>query len=372
MGLSNHIVEVLVAKAREKRMPVTVNFELLPVCNLDCKMCYIRTDWKTVEASGGLRSADEWIKLAKELHDAGTLFLLLTGGEVFLYPDFQRLYIELYKMGFVITINTNATLINETVIEWLSKYPPKCVSVSLYGSNNEIYEKQCGKKGMFTKVDCALTLLQKANIAVECKTILTPQNKMDLENCWKYVQEKNIPYEAATYSFPATRRCDKEKQIRFTPEEVVECTFMRNRIMSTEEEYTEEIRKYLKKYNDTKNIEGKDHFGFTCSASNTSCWITWQGVMTPCAMLPTPATKPFEQGFLSAWKELKQQTDVIMLSSQCSHCDKRQICTVCPASAYGETGNIGGTSEYHCQMTKLLLKEMKEYMTNIGEQDEKN
>ena len=58
MAASNNILEFLQSKAREKRMPFTVNFELLPVCNLDCKMCYIRTDWKSVNNNGGLISYD--------------------------------------------------------------------------------------------------------------------------------------------------------------------------------------------------------------------------------------------------------------------------------------------------------------------------
>ena len=372
MGLSNRIVDLLVAKAKESRSPITVNFELLPVCNLDCKMCYIRTDWNTVKREGGLLTIEDWLTLAKELKDTGTLFLLLTGGEVFLYPDFKTLYIELYKMGFVITINTNATLIDEQVVEWLAEYPPKCVSVSLYGSSNEIYKSLCGKEGMFTKVDHALTLLQEANISVECKTLLTPLNASDLENCWNYIKEKEIAYEVATYSLPATRRCEFKDQIRLTPQEAVDYTFMRNRLMSTDEEYQNEIIKYLQKYDNTKEIEGHNHYGFSCAASNTSCWITWQGKMTPCGMLNFPVTSPFEHGFLLAWEELKQLTDDIMLSSKCSHCDKRQICTVCPASAYAETGQISGTSQYHCKMTNLFLDEMKTYMESIGETYEKN
>ena len=363
---------MLIARARQDRTPITVNFELLPVCNLDCRMCYIRTDWKTVRSSGGLHSADEWINLAKELQQAGTLFLLLTGGEVFLYPEFKRLYIELYNMGFAITINTNATLIDDAAVQWLAQYPPKCVSISLYGSSDGVYEKLCGAKGMFTRVDRAISLLRQANITVECKTLLTPLNAEDMENCWNYVREKGLPYEMATYSFPATRRCDREKQIRFTPEEAVEYTFRRNRMMSTPEQYTENIREHLQKYYATRNNEGADHYGFTCSASNTSCWISWQGTMTPCAFLNVPSAKPFEIGFLPAWEELKRKTDSIRLSSKCSHCDKRQVCTVCPAAAYAETGEIGGTSGYHCEMTALQVKQMEEYIESIGEHLEKD
>ena len=73
-----------------------------------------------VEEQGGLRTAEEWLDLARQMKDAGVLFLLLTGGEVFLYPRFKELYIELHKMGFVITINTNGTMIDENVVQWLN------------------------------------------------------------------------------------------------------------------------------------------------------------------------------------------------------------------------------------------------------------
>ena len=103
MGMSNPIARALIADAKQARVPITVNFELLPICNLDCKMCYIRTDGAEVRRQGGLIPADAWLGLARELLDAGTLFLLLTGGEVFLYPEFRFLYENLVKMYLPLT-----------------------------------------------------------------------------------------------------------------------------------------------------------------------------------------------------------------------------------------------------------------------------
>lgn len=134
--------------------------------------------------------------------------------------------------------------------------------------------------------------------------------------------------------------------------------------MSTKEQYQKEIIKYLKKYEKTKNIPGKDAIGLNCSAANTSCWITWNGTMISCALLPEPYTNPDQHGFIKAWEELKSKCDQLVLSSTCSHCPKRQICTICPASAYTETGHIDGTSKYHCQMTNEILKEMYQYINN--------
>ena len=137
MALTNDIEKLLEEDARRRRYPLAVKLELLPVCNLNCKMCYIRTDMAQVRASGGLIPADKWIALAQELRAADTLFLLLTGGEVFLYPEFRRLYTALCGMGFGININTNATLIDEEALAWLREMPPRLMSISLYGASDE-------------------------------------------------------------------------------------------------------------------------------------------------------------------------------------------------------------------------------------------
>ena len=367
-------MKFLKQKAKSQRIPITVNFELLPVCNLNCKMCYIRSSWNDVKENGGLHSVDDWLNIARQAKNAGTLCLLLTGGEVFLYPHFKELYIELYKMGFIITINTNASLINEQVISWLKKYPPKCVSISLYGADNETYEALCGEKNIFDRVNNAIHLLKENKIPIECKTILTIYNYKNLDKCYQYTKNNNINYEVASYSFPAVRKLCSYEYKRLTPDEVANYTFQRNKLMSTEQQYLQEIIKYLKKYQRSKNTPGGEIYGLNCSASNTTCWITWNGKMISCALLPTPFTYPYEIGFYNAWELLKQKCDQLLLSKICSHCDKRNICTVCLAAAYAETGHIDGTSEYHCRITNSLLKEMRAYLKknniNIDEYNE--
>lgn len=350
-------------------MPLTVNLELLPLCNLNCKMCYIRTSNKLVEESGGLRSVEEMLDLARQMKEAGVLFLLLTGGEVFLYPGFKTLYIELYKMGFVITINTNATLIDEETVQWLKQYPPKCVSVSLYGASDKTYEELCGAKGVFARVDQAIRLLVKNRIQVEIKTMVTPLNVHDVPLCYKYACAFGLHFEPATYAFPPARKLSHEEQIRLSADEATYFQFACNRMMSNLDTFDSDIIKHLQKYEDTRKKPGTEVYGFTCGACNSLCWITWQGHMSPCAMMNEPYTLPFEQGFLSAWEELKEKCDAILMSPECSHCDKREVCTVCPAANYAETGSFEKASPFHCRMTELTLQEMKRYIEEKGLED---
>lgn len=96
-------------KARQQHIPITGALELLPLCNMNCDMCYVRLSRSEMECQGQLRTVDEWILLAQQMQKAGTLFLLLTGGEPLLFPDFKTLYLELRNMGMILTINTNGT-----------------------------------------------------------------------------------------------------------------------------------------------------------------------------------------------------------------------------------------------------------------------
>ena len=100
----------LISKAARSHTPINGSLELLPLCNMNCGMCYVRLSRPEMERQGHLHSAAEWISLARQMQKSGTLFLLLTGGEPLLFPDFKTLYLELRSMGMILTINTNGTL----------------------------------------------------------------------------------------------------------------------------------------------------------------------------------------------------------------------------------------------------------------------
>jgi len=122
-------------KARQQHIPITGALELLPLCNMNCDMCYVRLSRSEMECQGQLRTVDEWILLAQQMQKAGTLFLLLTGGEPLLFPDFKTLYLELRNMGMILTINTNGTLLGESWADFFAEYRPRRINITLYGAD---------------------------------------------------------------------------------------------------------------------------------------------------------------------------------------------------------------------------------------------
>ena len=116
----------------QDRFPLNATFELTARCNLNCKMCLVRIDHKRMAELGGReRTTEEWINMAQQIQEAGTISLLLTGGEPMLRPDFAQIYSEIAKMGFIVTLYTNATLITPEILKVLRDYPPHRLGITV-------------------------------------------------------------------------------------------------------------------------------------------------------------------------------------------------------------------------------------------------
>ena len=129
------IKQVLTARAAGKKVPISGAFELTPRCNFRCKMCYVRLDPEQMAPIGRERTAAQWLQLGRQAREAGLVFLLLTGGEPFLRPDFEEIYTGLTELGLSISINTNGSLLDGRLRALFRRLPPAVVNVTIYGGS---------------------------------------------------------------------------------------------------------------------------------------------------------------------------------------------------------------------------------------------
>ena len=357
--------EYLYRKASAAGIPLSGTFELTPVCNMDCKMCYVRMSRSAQEAIAPLKGASQWLALAQEAKDAGMLYLLITGGEPFLHPQFQEILEGLHKMGFLITINSNGTMIDESVIAWLKNCPPVRINISLYGASNETYANLCGNPMGFTQTVNAIRLLQQAGISVKLNCSLTPHNAKDLPEMAAFSKQNNLILQVATYMFPPVRKDGRltGTNDRFSPEDAAYYMAYADYLTLGKESFLAQEGQLPELLEPEGNCEGD---GVRCRAGKCSFWITWQGKMMPCGMFPEKnAPNVFEMPFLNAWQAVKENVSNIHLPAQCSACNVKDICRACAAMVVTESGCFDNVPQYRCDMMharKAQWKRVKEEM----------
>ena len=366
------ITEYLHNKASMVGIPLNGTFELTPLCNMNCRMCYIRMDKEKQESIHPLISAKQWIELGKEIKDKGMLYLLITGGEPFLRNDLRDILTELQKIGLVITINTNATLIDEKTISWLKKCPPSRLNITLYGASNETYARLCNNPKGFDQVKHAIHLLKDIGIAIKLNCSVTPYNVDDLEKIIEFAKEEKLIIQPTSYMFPPLR---KNKHLigqndRFTPEEAAYYSAKIERLLNGDELFLEKMKRETSLSLNTDNEECGEGDIIRCRAGKCSFWITWDGRLLPCGMFPQKGISVFDEGFEKAWNKTKNMVNYIRLPAKCHYCSIKDQCRVCAAMVITESGSFDTVPQYRCDMAHAYLSACKIMEREIL--DEKN
>lgn len=367
------ITEYLHRKASKNKIPLSGTFELTPVCNMNCKMCYVRMSKEEQENVRPLRSVEEWVELAKKAKERGMLYLLLTGGEPFLYPHFRELLEELNKLGFVISINSNATMIDEEVVEWLKKVAPTRINITLYGASNETYARLCNNPNGFTQVINAIHLLKNAGISIKINCSVTPYNAGDLEEIIAFCTKEHLIVQPTSYMFPPMRKdCTKiGTNNRFTSEDAAYYAAKIEMLLNGKERFLEKVKNDDQKMTlSSSNQECLDMEGdcIRCRAGKSSFWVTWEGKLYPCGMIFDESFHDvFQVGFDKAWEYAIKYASEIRLPVACKNCELRDTCKACAAMVLTETGNYHTVPEYRCRMTKAYPDACKKLVKEIEE-----
>lgn len=350
-------------KALEKRVPLGGTFELLPYCNMDCNMCYIVH--KENEVKNQLKSVEFWKCTIDQAIENGMLYILLTGGEPLLYPQFKELDEYIAKKPVYLTLNTNATLINREMAEWMSKMSFSRINISLYGASNETYARLCHNPKGFTQVTQAFELLNEYKIPFRVHTTLTPDNYEDFEKMKDVCDKYRAPLLMVSYVFPPYRK-DKgviTNNARFSPQKAAEVTLRvaKNQLAWNPERWYESVEMHCAAFENPQIYGAYGERKVLCRGGLASFWVDWRGNVSGCGINTLESIDLEKESFTNAWKKVVDSTEKIQLSAKCQYCKYRCICPVCAAAAFCETGDISGTSEYLCQYSeeyaKLLLEE---------------
>ena len=197
-----------------------------------------------------------------------------------MHPAFDTIWKELAQMGFFITLQTNASMIRGKVLKLLQEYPPRAAKVTLYGSNNEVYEAVCGEKNGFDRVNTGIQNLLNLKIPVQLVSTIVKQNVDDI---------KAMAYYAFIHGLPWAPTKDIKRVLRIEGSEIDKA-----RVNSDNaEQEKRRIRYFLE--NAPIDIERKPCT--YCRDYRLGYWVTWNGEMRFCSFMKEPDISVRDQEF---------------------------------------------------------------------------
>lgn len=332
-----HMGSFLMRKSRLHGRPYCGSFELTPLCNFDCRMCYVHLTKEQMNNNGNILSTEQWLDIARQSVDAGLTSVDLTGGECLTHPGFKEIYLYLISRGVNVSVLTNGQLINDDLIDMFVKYPPSSVQISLYGSNREAYINVT-RKDAFQDVMDSIVKLRDAGVRLRLS--VTPHRFMqdDAAGMLELLHSLNINYSIGTTTLPArndTGRViddyiiDNEAYIEICKLE----SAYRTRV-EAEYDLKPERPYYFR-------IKGQDTFeGVPCAAGAANFHINWKGEMMPCIAFSGVAKSVLDCGVEEAWVWIRETMKQYRKPIECLDCEFNDICTGC--SAEKSSGMLNG------------------------------
>lgn len=336
------LVRQMLGLAAAEGQPAHGAFELTGRCNLSCRMCYIRSAAGDRKKAANELSAEEWLRIARQAADNGMVFLLLTGGEVFLRPDFFEIYEPLTRMGLVLSLFTNGTLVTKKTADRLAQTPPSTIEITVYGATAATYEAVTGVPGSYAACCAGIEALLSCGLPLGLKTTITRHNMHELEDMRQMAHNWGVSFSAG---WLLSRRPDGAssgvEECRLSAEECVE---LEATDRASAHEWTETA---------LREAPAGDHGNFRCHAGKAAFVISPAGAMNVCLVLSQPAVRPLEIGFSEAWKQVRQFVDSAPPPvSDCRACDSLAYCGRCPAWSMMETGTLTAPVPYLCEIAR--------------------
>jgi len=347
-------------RMKEKSVPLSFEIEVTARCNNNCRHCYINLPAQDATAKAQELSLSAIIDIAEQAVSLGALWCLLTGGEPLLREDFFDLYLALKKRGLLISVFTNACLIQEEHVRFFHRYPPRDLEVTVYGVTEATYNRVT-QTHSFPAFLRGLNLLLDGGQKVRLKAMALRSNVDELPAIANFCRERTKDY----FRFDPLLhlRFDRDpiknegiRLERLTAEEIVA-------IERADEERADALQKNCHKLIGPQFSHLNCRHLFHCGAGIGNFSVSYDGHFRLCSALWHPdCIYDLRRGNLAeAWFQFIPQvrameSDDSHFLETCHTCKLVNLCLWCPAHSYLETGRMDSGCKYFCEVAHARVR----------------
>jgi len=280
-------------------IPLSVLFEVTHRCNLGCEHCYLTEG--PVGRPRPTRSEltlEEIRRILDELAEAGTLFLTLSGGEVFMRRDFLQIVAHARSRGFSVTVFTTGTLLTPETATELADLHPLSVEVSIYSAGPDVHDRITRIPGSHARSLRALRLLKERGVVILIKSPLMNLNSGEYYGIVALAEELGAGYGFDPLLIP--RRDGDLAPVKLSLDRERMRAFFSDPVLARE--FSQPVKCLPQK--------GEE----ICGTGRRTCLISPYGDLFPCGVHPIPAGNLGEKSFREIWtgspllKDLRTKT----------------------------------------------------------------
>ena len=328
----------IVQRAQELVVPIGVHVDVTYRCDLDCVHCYL------AERDKDDLTLEDYERLFDELRELGTLFLLVSGGEIFHRPDGFAILEAARKRRFEVRIITHGGHIDEALAGELGRIGIAVAAMSIYAAEPGVHDAVTKVPGSWARTVAAAEHLRDAGVPVLLKCVLMAPNPDVVAELKALATRVGAGIEFQFNIRGANDGSDSLLELNLDLEAraaVADCV------------YPELV--------DGQALPAFSPDRHTCLAGNASCYVGPDGTVQPCLEWEEPAGSIRAQSFKEIWLDspVFRRARLIRRSSfeGCTPCENHSHCSLCPAKSHRETGSPTGTAPSKCRetMAKTLL-----------------
>ena len=332
-----------------ERVPLQVSIEVTRRCPLECLHCYNNLPMADTNARQREMSKEEHFRVLDELVEMGCFWILYTGGEVFARKDFLEIYTYAKKKGFLVTLFTNGTIINEQIADYLVEWPPFAIEITMYGRTRETYEALTQIPGSYDRCIRGIQLLKQRKLPLKLKTVATSVNKHEVMAMRRFAEDElGVEFKMDGQINPRIDCSQSPLAVRLTPEELVALDMAAPKGKS---EYLRLAKHDLEK---PANLSQIDTVYFCGGGMNSFAINAW-GEIGICVISQQETFSVRNGGVKAIWEQslLQLRNRKRTRITKCVECRIQSMCGMCPANGEMENDDKEAPVEFLCHVAHL-------------------
>jgi radical SAM protein with 4Fe4S-binding SPASM domain len=329
-------------------LPLNGSIEMTHRCPLTCAHCYNNLPMTDHTAQKRELTRDEHFRIVDELAEAGCLWLLYTGGEIFARRDFLEIYTYARKSGILLTLFTNGTMITPRLADYLAEHRPFSIEITLYGHTRETYEQLTGIPGSFDKCRRGVELLMERGLPLKLKTVAVSINCHEMWDMQKFAEDLGVEFKSDSMMNPRIDCSQSPLSVRLTPEEIVGFDMQ-------DAKRVDEWKLFATTNFKPSNPPDHHEELYSCGGGVSAFSIDPYGDMSICVLSQQDKFNLRELSVRDAWDGLRglRRNKKVTRPTKCTDCHLKDMCGMCPAMGELENGDPEKPVDFLCRVAHL-------------------